>query len=243
MLRPFLSAISFLTIIPVPGSIHRDRRALQAAPAYYPIPGFLIGLAAVLVASLTVPAPLKIVLLTALPFVLSRAMHLDGLADTCDGLLGGRDPEERRRIMHDPGIGAFGALAVALDVVARTLLYGAVMNSAPVALLAAPVLGRWSLTFALFLSPYSPRGKLKEAVTSPGWSRMLIATGWIVAFMVATRRASDLVALATLAVAGLTAIWVSLVKRKTGFISGDTLGALNEMAEILVLVFFLDWWS
>jgi len=243
-MRALLAAISFLTILPVPVSTHRDRRALRASVVYYPLVGMLIGLASVLIIPLGFSGPVLIVLLTVLPLALTRALHVDGLADTCDGLFGGRAPAERLRIMHDPRLGTFGVLAVALDVVARAILVSAIWHTAPAALLAAPLLGRWAMVGALQLAPYGPHGKMKAAVARPGWLGLLAASGWAGAFLLVIllvfRDSFTPLLISTCAAAALTLVWVPFIKQRLGHLSGDTLGALNEGVEILVLIVFVE---
>ena len=242
VLRPLLSAVSFLTVIPVPGFVHRDRESLATAPAFYPLVGVIIGLAVAVVSSLPLPPALMVLLLAAVPFILTRGMHADGLADTADGLLGGRTPEDRDRIMHDPRVGSFGTLAIAFDVVARVALITAIGGrNATAALIASPVLGRWAMVVAMSLVPYGSEGKLKAAASKPGWRNAAIALAWVIIFSVWNRPYSDILLLATLGIAALAALWALLVRKMLGHMSGDALGALNEMVELLTFALFLDW--
>ena len=242
VLRPLLSAISFLTVIPVPSFVHRDQDALASAPACYPLVGIVIGLVVALTASLPIPPALMVLLLAAVPFVLTRGMHADGLADTADGLLGGKTPEERSRIMHDPRVGTFGVLAIAFDVVARVALITAIGGrNATAALIASPVMGRWAMVVAMSLVPYDPKGGLKAAAGKPGWRNAAIALAVVVIISVWNRPFSDILLLATLGVAALAALWAWLVRKMLGHMSGDALGALNEMVELLTFALFLDW--
>lgn len=237
--RALLSAASFLTIAPVPAAVHRDRRGLREAAAWFPLVGAGMGAASLLVVAAGPPHALGVAALVALPFVLTRAIHLDGLADACDGLFAGGTPATRRRIMRDPRVGSFGALAIALDVVTRAVLVSRLLVAAPTALLVAPALSRWALTAALGLAAYDPRGGLKAAGRRPSARSQMIAAAVPVLLMLALGGWRVPLAASWAAVAALAAGWIRFVRRRVGTVSGDALGALNELAEMLVYAVFV----
>lgn len=237
-MRALLAAFSFLTILPVPASIHRDRRALRASAAFYPLVGAAIGLTSLAVLALRLSTPVSVLIVLAVPLILTRALHLDGLADAADGMLGGRTPAEKIRIMHDSRLGTFGALAVALDVAARTVLLAALVGTAPEAIVAAPVLGRWAMTGALALAPYGAGGKMTGGAPRPGAGAVLAATLGVAALGAVLPGSGAAFFLSAAAAAVLTLAWLFWLKRALGHVSGDTLGALNEMVEILTLAVY-----
>ncbi len=111
----FLAALQFLTTIPTP-HITREEEFGKSA-AYFPVVGLIIGLilaGANWLLAFILPAPVANVLIIVLLVILTGAMHLDGLADTCDGIAGHKPVEERWRVMHDSRSGAFGIVGVAL---------------------------------------------------------------------------------------------------------------------------------
>ncbi|HHY12235.1 MAG TPA: adenosylcobinamide-GDP ribazoletransferase [Firmicutes bacterium] len=139
MTSRLLSAAGFLTKIPVPGWALMDQASLAASPPYFPAvgAGIGIGLAAFdrLVARLF-PLPVACILDLVLLFVVTGGMHCDGLIDTADGLLGGTTREDALHIMRDSRIGAMGAIAAVLLILAKYAL-----------LISLPVLlsGTWRL--------------------------------------------------------------------------------------------------
>jgi adenosylcobinamide-GDP ribazoletransferase len=115
--RRFLSAVGFLTKIPVPGWVLMDQLSLAASPPYFPVVGAAIGFGLAVFDCLFTwqfPLPVACVLDLILLFAVTGGMHCDGLIDTADGLLGGTTREDALRIMRDSRIGAMGAIAVVL---------------------------------------------------------------------------------------------------------------------------------
>ncbi len=232
LLRGFLSALGFLTVCPVPASIHTDDRARRWSAACFPLVGIALGLASLaLWAALRGAEPLvRAVALALLPVLLTRALHLDGLADTLDGLGRFGSATAKRAAMRDPRLGAFGVLALVFDILARVVAVAALAR--PAALVIAPVLGRWSLAAALRRVPYDPTGKLRAAVPPP--SRGGLAAATLVAVAVCLTHPRGLLALVVAAL--LIWRWPVFIRRRLGALSGDSLGALNELVEVGALL-------
>ena len=115
------AAIRFLTVVPAPGG-EWSARAARRSVAWFPAVGLGIGGAVAGVnwaARLAMPDLPAAALALAAGVVLTGALHLDGLADTFDGLFGGKTPKRRLEIMKDPSIGVYGVTAVVLVLVAK----------------------------------------------------------------------------------------------------------------------------
>lgn len=126
---PPLLAIQFLTRIPAPGLGSLSREAavagLARAVIWFPLVGSLVGVITALTIVLTEqfwPRLVAVLLALVLEARLTGAFHEDALADFCDGVGGGRDPEHARNIMKDSRIGTYGALALLLGVGLRVAL-------------------------------------------------------------------------------------------------------------------------
>ena len=238
-IRGLVTALRFLTIVPVPGRALEGPEALGRAAGWFPLVGLALGGVLWLahrLFSLAFPSLLATLLVLVAWKLLTGGIHLDGLADTLDGLTG-RDPQERLAIMRDSRIGVFGALGLIvvllIGFVALAELPGTVRERA---LLLAPVVGRDAPLFlACAFQPATPgRGSgsaFMKAVTLPAVS--------IGALVVAVAAAlilwpwGLLLAAVGLAVAGTTAGFFS---RRLGGLTGDVLGAAVELAELAVLV-------
>ena len=238
MMRPLLSAISFLTILPVPRSIHTDREALSRAPGWYPLVGLLVGLvAAVAFRALGDLPPLpRAVIAVAIPVLLTRALHLDGFADVCDGLGVSGPAAKRLAVMRDPRLGTFGVLGVAFSLLWRVAVVASPIRFAATALVAAPVLGRWAMVLALRRIPYQRSGQFGAAAIRPGaWGVVGATTVLVLPFL----KAPGPFLAAALATLVLQWGWLRFARRAFGGLTGDTLGALNELVELAVLGVFL----
>lgn len=235
----FLAALGFLTILPVPTKGKPDLRLLGRSLAYFPMVGLTLGL---ILAGLDrlllwlLPRAAADALLIVMSVVLSGALHVDGLIDTCDALFGPGDPESRLKRLKDPRAGAFGVVGAFCLLLVK---YGALLSLnpsiKPYSLLVAPTLGRWGMAYAISLYPY------KEG---PGTGRVFQEGVSLRAFLVATATAL-VTSAASLRATGLMvmlASWLVTVamahfalKRIPG-LSGDVYGAMNEVVEALVLL-------
>jgi adenosylcobinamide-GDP ribazoletransferase len=166
-------------------------------------------------------------------------LHLDGLADSADGIFGGRDRQHRLDIMRDSRIGTFGVLALAgvllLKVRALDLLVGETRMHA---LVLAPLLGRWAqVATAVCSRPARDEGLGALLVRNVRPRELLWASTFslVVTFLLA-----GVVGLLLFAVtAGVTLALTHAYHRQLGGVTGDTFGATGETIE----TFALCWWA
>ncbi len=169
--------------------------------------------------------------------LLTGAFHLDGLADTLDGLAFGRSPERRLQIMKEHSVGTFGAIGLILILGLKYLTYRSLpADWAGPALIAALMLGRGSMVQILYRSPYvRPEGGLGRTFKEH-------LGKWELIFAAATCRVFSLFAFRIggiflwMATALFSWCWEIYFKRKIGGVTGDTLGAANEINETLTLL-------
>src|SRR5581483_3345198 len=158
-MRRLLAGIAFLTRVPVPARPPFDAADLGKATMLFPLVGAAVG--GLQAAALHWLAPHLPALVTAAIAVLAGvlatgALHLDGLADTADGLGGGRTPEDSLRIMRDHAVGAYGVVAIALVLAIKLAAIAALAErGAWGALVLAAALGRWSAVPLARFWPYA----------------------------------------------------------------------------------------
>lgn len=236
---PFLAAIQFLTVAPPIVQRPFEPPELGRAVGYFPLVGVLLGALLVglerVVASLFPPG-VTAALLLASWVALTGALHLDGFLDSCDGLLGGHTPESRMRILQDERVGAFGlAGGVSLLLLKYSALAAIPRLTTP--LLLAPALGRWGIVLAQVYFPYGRPGGLGQAMKDhAGWTQAALAT----AIALATAWLfGGWVGLAAVPLVGAVSWAVSAfaLGRIPG-LTGDIYGAICEIAEAVVLLFF-----
>jgi adenosylcobinamide-GDP ribazoletransferase len=236
------SAITFLTIVPVPAA---SEAGLNGAAVWFPVVGAAVGGLAggVRVLGGHVGASVSTVLAMIVLVVVTGALHQDGLADTADGIGargGGRD--RRLEVMRDSSTGVFGALAlVAWALLLFTTLASLDGERALRALVVACALGRWAvLVHAAGTSPARADGL--GASLHVGRLALGVATAVAVGIALAI---CGLVAGASAIITGVVvaALSVAFARRTLGGSTGDTLGATVAIAEVAVCVVLLGVWQ
>lgn len=225
-----LSALALLTRLPVP-----DHRPAGAEAAWaWPLVGGLLGLLAAMLASALLalglpPGPVAAAVL-ALLALLTGALHEDGLSDTADGLLGGRSRERRLEIMKDSRIGSFGALALALVMLASWSALEALIAEGRLwgPLIAAAALSRAPMAVVMAALPPARPGGLSAGTGRPSPAVAGAAVGVALVLAVLTL-GSNLLA-PVLAAALLPALLALAAQRMIGGQTGDILGACQQLA-------------
>jgi adenosylcobinamide-GDP ribazoletransferase len=238
MLRAIVAAFSFLTQIPVWRGPLRDVD-LGRSIGFFPLVGLVLGLALTGVAFVLQPVTAPLVLaaiLVALLALLTGALHLDGTADLFDAIGGGRGDRVRMlAIMRDSRIGAHGAAALVLVLIAKVaaLAHGLERHDLAI-VLAFPAIGRWAVTPIMVLFPYARPEGLGRAFKGTSRGRELAIAAVTAAAVVAAlgwRMLLPTVGAGVLAL--LLGVWLT---RRLGGLTGDVYGAAVELAELAALV-------
>lgn len=231
-------ALAFLTRIPVPiGPVSPPQ--LGAAVAFFPLIGAAIGGLQLLALAL-LPSSLDRVLagivLVALSAAVTGALHLDGLADVFDGLGGGRGDSSRMlEIMRDPRIGAHGATALVLVLLAKVYASAALIGQgAAEALFIAPVCARLAAAASIRAFPYArSEGAGRSFRDHAAWKHIGFAAVTTALAIVAADWTLIGAALVGFVLAAGLALWVNWRARG---LTGDAYGAVVEICEIGVLI-------
>ena len=160
------------------------------------------------------------------------------MADTLDGIAGGRTPADRLSIMRDPRIGAIGATGLFLSLILRYAALMALPHSLRVlALVCMPALGRWAMVTLAWLSPYA---RTEGGLAAPFLVHLSLLHVLGSTFILASALVLMLgVSGAVVILVGGSAVVVAVqagCRSLFGGITGDTLGATNELVEILFLL-------
>ena len=242
VLRTFLFAWQFLTAIPLSRSTHDAKpEELAASMSWYPLVGSLLGALLVIADMLLAQvfsSPVTSVILMLLLIGITRGLHQDGLADMVDGLAGGQTAQDRLAIMRDGRVGAIGATGLFL---ALGLRYAG-LNALPAGehitlLLGMPVVGRWAMVVGAFHVTYarSEGGLAQPFLAHLSWQHLCVAT--VTAGLVLTLLLGPWPALCCLLIGmALVRLSTAWFHRMFGGVTGDLLGATNEVAEILFIL-------
>ncbi|WP_035277165.1 adenosylcobinamide-GDP ribazoletransferase [Desulforegula conservatrix] len=242
MFKGFFSALSFLTIIPVPGKMSGSSDDLGESIVFFPVVGLFIGLATAISDSFLFcffPPLVRSVLCMFFMVSISKGLHLDGLADTADGFLSSRPRDRILEIMRDSRIGTMGAAAlVSIMLLKTSALFSLNGDLRTRALVMAPIAGRCSMSIIMTFFRYARKD---GGLASVFYEKATIKTGIVSALFFA---------IAGLSINGLSGFFISSAaiafiylwglcsKRMIGGFTGDTLGAGCELTEAFALVCF-----
>ena len=232
----FFAALQFLTIIPGPKNLAFVDWGWAAI--FFPIIGLLLGTVLVLfdfpLRLLASPGLCAAVLVTILAF-LTRALHLDGLSDTFDGLGAGGDRNRMLTVMDDSRVGAFGMIAVLLVLILKIEAIQSTDTDRWRMLLAAPILSRWAMVLLGYRSLPAKPGLGSSFIGQLGSKHVAVATIIAIIFVAAMLRGMGIALIA------LTGLFTWAIKtyfhRRLGGITGDIFGAVSELTETFALVF------
>lgn len=235
----FLVAVTFLTRLPLLGGLDHFEGRLARAARYFPLAGVLIGAIAGVVfflasavLSSTVAAGLAVVAAIAI----TGALHEDGLADTCDGLGGGQDSEKMLDIMRDSRIGTYGSIGLIMSIGLRWIALSD-LNAANglVVLVVAHSVSRSMLPPVLTSTNYArSQGLALSIAGGVRSSEALVAVLLALAVAMTAGLMPGLIAMAVSIVAAVSMF--AIVMRRLGGYTGDTLGAIQQISEIAILI-------
>ena len=245
VLRGARAAFVFLTRLPCGGFPYSDAE-WRWSSAWFPAVGVVVGAASAaawLAVDAAGPWVAGAFAVTA-GMLLTGAFHEDGLADTADALGGVGDRDAVLRILKDPRVGSFGALALVMSVILRLSLLVALAGAAPIALVLAHGLARVGPVWLMVALPYvtAQRAKSRD-VTRAQATQALWATalggGVLGAGMLlgALRPGGAAAAVALLVALTLLAGW--RFRARVGGVTGDFLGAVEQVGEVAVLAALL----
>ena len=238
-MKAFFAALQFLTLFPWPKRAARSADEVGAGALFFPLVGFVLGAILVLADYLLrpcFPPALLAVALVALLALLSRAFHLDGLADTFDGLGAGGGRERALEIMDDPHIGVFGVVAVVLVLLFKIEAVEHMNAERWRALLIAPLLGRWAMVLLAYRSTAAKEGLGSSLIGRMKGTQFFFAT--VIAFILAAGFSNTTGLLAMVWVALFTLACRIYLHRRIGGLTGDTFGAVEELSESSALIIF-----
>jgi adenosylcobinamide-GDP ribazoletransferase len=238
-IRSLRAAVSFLTVLPVANADGSPGERLGRA--YFPAIGALIGFAAgvayVVAGAVTTPL-LGAAVAVAVLAVMTGALHLDGLADSIDGLMARGDAARRLEVMRDPRLGSYGVTAIAVVLL---LEVAAIASMSPVRALAGLVIGgalsRLATLAIITFVPYVREAGLGLAAWDHRRRGLDLAVGAASAAVVCLldwKRA--LVALPLVALVAVSL--ATFARRRIGGATGDICGAAAELCQLAVLLVF-----
>jgi adenosylcobinamide-GDP ribazoletransferase len=248
MIARFIAAVRFLTIIPLPGHLGCDEEALAGSLIFFPFVGVGIGLVQAIVGWLlwpVLPALPAAAVMVFLSLAISGGFHLDGLADTADGLFSARPREQILEIMRDSRIGSMGVVALIMALLMKTAALASLPQAeAASALFLMPIAGRCLMVLMMALLPYvrGPEGRAALFYEQAREQKKIVYITGAVLYSGCWYAAGGS-GLAAGAVALVVMLgFAALCRAKIHGATGDTLGATCELSEAVVALVLAAGW-
>ena len=235
MIKGFIILLQFMTRIPVPVKVEYDEEKLGRAVKFFPLAGLIIGLFLFAVNFLAGKVidnrQITAVIIIMAEILITGLIHIDGLADTADGLFSYADKERMLEIMKDSRIGTNGTVALILYFLSKIVFLAAVK---PEYILLYPIISRMSTSINAGLGEYARKKGMSNGIIEKNGKKDVAVSIVITAVLsIGILRLKGLIVLA-LAILFIL-FFMENVKRKIGGITGDTMGASLELTAILVL--------
>ncbi len=236
-MKSFLIALQFLTIFPVEIKSEIKNEDFGLSLLYFPFVGLAIGLvlssSAILFSFLSVLVKGALILIASV--IITGGIHLDGFADTCDGFYGNKPKEKILEIMRDSRIGAMGALGLILLLLFK---FSLIVNLQGIilwkALVEMAVFSRWSQVLACGITPCARQeGKAKYFIEYSGKKNFILGGVFTIAIFLLMARLKGIFLFMLPFLCVL--LFIRYIKGRIGGMTGDTIGAISEIAEVSVL--------
>jgi adenosylcobinamide-GDP ribazoletransferase len=242
--REFVTAVQFLSILPVRGSarlIDKDEVTPQIVVGceYFPLVGLLLASLLWLLVPIFAPLVPQLVLAALLVvglIILTGGLHLDGLMDSCDGLFGGHTRERKLEIMRDSHVGSFGVLGAISILLLKFVLFASIaVHTLPLALFIALPSARWAMVLVLRVFPSARPTGLGAAFHQAVTTKRLLLT-CIVALTIVLI-VGQLPGFIVWLIVSITSLMLGFwITRSIGGLTGDSYGAIEEVAEVVALL-------
>jgi adenosylcobinamide-GDP ribazoletransferase len=242
----FFTALMFFTRIPCPKDIDHSADLLNRSARYFPVIGWVIGIASMATYSLTVSLltpSIAVVITMAVGIILTGAFHEDGFADCCDGFGGGYTKERVLTIMKDSRVGAFGAIGMMMILLLKFVSLQAIAMNAGLHWMLASLLfahaasrfGAFSLMIYLDYVQDIDVSKVKPIATKrpdPFDIQFAALAAILPLIFFLSWRAVIILPVAVLGP------WLAgrYFKKRIGGYTGDCLGATQQVTEILIYI-------
>ncbi len=255
-MQALILMIQFMTRYPIPVVIDFTAERFVQGMKWMPLVGLLAALPAavgLLLADWLLGREVAAIVAVILLITVTGGLHLDGIGDTADGLFCYRSRERMLEIMRDSTLGTNGVIAVVLTILLKYIFLQAMPAEWAVpAVLAVPVLGRMALVWHSAVARYAREERgIGDYVNQTGLAQaaaatllsLVLVTVILLLWGVPPARVPLVAVLVHLPPIALAAGFAAYLTRRLGGITGDTIGASIELAELLSLLIFLLVWK
>lgn len=238
----FIILIQFMTRIPIPLKTSYSEKKLGKSIKFFPLVGLIIGLILYFTNFLIITYLKNIfynktiiaIFLIILEILIVGIIHIDGLADTFDGLFSYAKKEKMLEIMKDSRIGTNGTVILILYFITKTTLTSEIIMINPKYLIICPIIARLSTPVNAGLSNYARKSGMSNSIISENGifeAIFSLALSTILVFYIISIKGIITIFIAFIFII----IFMLNVRKKIDGITGDTMGACLELTSILVL--------
>lgn len=257
-MRQLLLAIQFLTIIPIRMNISVSEADIARSSSAFVVVGLFQGL--LLIATDYVFGmvfhPDLVIGIILLVLVLSNGgFHLDGLADTFDAIAAREDKEKKLLIMKDGTTGPIGVIAIVFSLAIKYLALKNLSHFLTftyyLSLFLMPILSKWAMVIAMFYGkPARENGLGRIFINRIGLKEIAVSTSilllWLVLPLIlfsqyVSKSQYIFYTVLLLVLYIFSRVWVNFFDKKFCGLTGDTLGAISEITEIIFLLMVITW--
>lgn len=239
-MRIFILTLQFFTRIPIKADLKATEEDFAKGVSFFPIVGLIIGafnLVVLVTASKLLAGVFPIICCLLAETAITGGFHVDGLADTCDGIFSSRTRDKMLEIMRDSRIGTIGTIAIIFDYMLKLSLL-AMLSGGKLyaAVLLSPVAAKTLMALLIKTSRYarsgSGMGGLYLEKQTMGTTLLAVASG--LAIILGFSGIWGIAAFGACTV--LCFLYRSFIYSKLQGMTGDTLGASNELIEIAFML-------
>jgi adenosylcobinamide-GDP ribazoletransferase len=243
LIKDFLLMLQFLTRVPINLSLPCEKENFKRGTMFFPVVGLVIGFFQWIVFFLLIrifPSNTVAIFVLLVGILITGGLHIDGLGDTCDGFFAFKGKERIIEIMKDSRIGTYSCIAIIIDLLLKyTSTTNLIVSGYSLGIIAAPVIAKTAFIFLFYIGKQAKAiGTGNLFIGNVGKKELLIATtlGCIItAILIGTVKALII----TLICFILTYVFNKFCESKIDGLTGDTLGANNEIIEIVTLMLVL----
>jgi len=245
-MRVFILTLQFLTRIPININIEAKKEDFAKGIIFFPVIGLFIGAFNMIFyvgAKYVATGLFPIICAILANCIITGALHIDGLADTCDGIFSARSKERMLEIMKDSRIGTNGAIAILFDFLFRiSILQSFNVKAILIPLLLSPVIAKTLVALFIGFSADARTGGGMGSLFMEKSSRYRASGAFALGLAIVGAISGMSGILSLMICAVIMFIYKNYIYEKIGGMTGDTLGAANEVMEVVFLISYALIW-
>ena len=243
-LNDFLLFFQFFTRIPINKSLNCEKENFRRGSVFFPVIGLFIGTVQWLVYYLLIkvlPGNVTALFVVIITIIITGGLHVDGLGDTCDGFFSFKgDKNKIIEIMKDSTVGTYASVAIVFDMLARYVAVSTVIEmNLPLILIATPIIARFTVVFLCYIGKNAKETGSGNIFIGNIHNKQIaivsVTTVILAILLIGLNKSTILIVTALL----FSFLFNKFCESKITGHTGDTLGANNELVEILTLVLFI----